>query len=325
MNCFERTTKIDRINSPFDFDYHLNYYVIYPWIRKENQLIRIIEDETGKLFKVAISQKGSMHHPVLILKVSSKEKISDEDLEWVRNKISWCLGCEENVDEFICLIKQDPVLVAAMQNKWGRRNKSTPTLFEGMMNVICAQNIQFSRLYSMSYNLASMFGKKFELPDGIYYAFPTPEEICGLSLDEIKKSKVGYRAKIIKECACYLAEHKSEISDIYSWNDEAIKQFLTGIKGVGPYTANLVLSVAFRYPNKVHIDSFVKEILNTFYIKTENMDDKEIIDFCNKRWGKHAGWVISVLTTDTDEWASALGVNMSVKSGANIKHSKVNI
>ena len=176
----------------------------------------------------------------------------------------------------------------------------------------------------MSYNLACMFGKKLELEDGTYYSFPCPEDISFLDLDEIKKSKVGYRAKLIKETACYLVDNKDISNDIYYWDDEKIIDFISKIKGVGPYTANLILSVALRRPNKIHLDSFVKEILRTFYYMSD-YTEKEMYDFCNKQWGSFAGLVISILTTDTEEWARQIGIEMSIRSGANIKHNKVNL
>lgn len=326
MIFYEETFLIDEIIKPFDFLYHLEYYVIYPWIRNENELIRILEDKTGKVYKVSITQQvdNILDKLSLLVKARSEEIITKEDIVWIKQKISWCLGCMEDVNEFSIMVNEDPVLTVAMQNKFGRRDKSTPTLFEGMMNVVFSQNAQFSRIYSMAYNFCSLFGKKIELPEGTFYSFPTPNRISELSIEEIKKSKVGYRAKVIKEIATFFTNYHDALEQIDYWNDDEIKKYLMNIKGVGPYTVNLVMHVALRRLNKVHIDSFVKEIINTFYMNIENMSDEEIARFCEKRWGKNAGWVISILTTDTDIWAKKLGVKLNIRSGANIKNNKLN-
>ncbi len=316
---------IENVKEPFDFDYHLNYYVIYPWIRKDNSLIRILTDQNGQLFKVTISQIEGQKKIQLSLLIESEHVIRQESVLWIKDKIAWCLGCYENMDGFKKIVEDDYVLMAAMQNKWGRRNKSTPTLFEGMLNVICAQNVQFSRVYSMSYNLSYLFGKELVIDGEKFYAFPNPGEISGLSIEQIKEAKVGYRAKVIKAVADFLVEMTYDEEQIYHWEDEKIKEFVTQIKGVGPYTANLVLAVAFRRSQNIHLDSYVKEILNTFYIKVEEMTDEEIIRFCTDQWGRYAAWVISLLTTDTEEWAEILGVKMFVRSGAHIKHNKVKV
>ncbi|MDI9216418.1 DNA-3-methyladenine glycosylase family protein [Clostridium tertium] len=323
MNFFEEIFVISDIILPYDFKYHIEYYVIYPWITNRSELIRILEDDDGKVYKVAISQSldNCDNRLNIIVNVRSNEVITGQAIDWIRETISRCLGLNENVTDFISIVNRDPILTAAIQNRYGRRDKSTPTLFEGMMNVIFSQNARFSRIYSMANNFCTMYGKKIELPEGTYYSFPTPYKISQLSIDEIKESKVGYRAKVIKEIANFFCENRNELKNVKYWDECKIEKFFSNINGVGPYTINLFLHVALRKLDKVHIDSYVREILNTFYLKDRHYDDEEMVDFCNKRWGKYSGSIISILTTDTEIWAESIGVKMNIKSGAAMKNN----
>ncbi|OZV13005.1 hypothetical protein CIW83_05515 [Tissierella sp. P1] len=304
---------------PFDFNYLLKYYVIYPWINENNNLVRILEDNNGVVYKVTIYKSDKIENK-LLLKIQSNSIIMEEDVHWIKKKISWCLGCQEDNNELKDIIKKDPILIAANQEKWGRRDKSSPTLFEGILNVICAQNIQFSRIYVMSYNLSRMFGKEILLPEGKYYSFPKENNIKDLPVEDIKKTKVGYRCKTIKESAIFLDENKITLERLNDYTNSEICEILEQIKGIGKYTSNLILNVVFRRFDIIHIDSFVRTILKTFYIETKDMNDEEIFSFCTDMWGKHSGKIISILTTDTDEWAKELGVEIKLKSGAHIKN-----
>lgn len=320
MNVFKEEFYINEIVKDYDFDYQIQYYVIYPWINEDGKLLRcMLNEATGKSFLVKLEYNNFTCS--MFVEVYSNDDIAGEDIQWIRKKIIFSLGLKDDISNFVEIAKDDIVLSAAMSEWTYRRNKSSLTLFEAMLNVICAQNIQFSRLYTMSFNLCKLFGKKISIGDKYYYCFPTAEDISLQTLELIKESKVGYRAKTIKNVAEYFSNKKSLFLQIEQIEYDKIYQLLTDIKGVGPYSANLAMSIFFRLPDRPHLDSYVKNILSTFYNLSSESTDEEYLDFCYTKWGKYAGWAISALTTDTEKWAIKLGVKIDVVSGAHISNN----
>ena len=320
MKAYMDNFEINNIVKDFDFEYQKNYYVIYPWINEDGKLVRtLLNEKNGKGFVVKI--RYMQQNNVLLVDTFSNEMILQEDIVWIKEKLIFSLGCKEDISSFVEMASNDEVLKVAMVDWKYQRNKSALTIFEALLNVICAQNIQFSRLYTMSYNLSRTFGKKIIIGNDIYYCFPTPEVVNQYTIEDIKTCKVGYRAKTIKEVAAFISTRKKQFDDIDKLSEEDMYNLLIMIKGIGPYTANLTMSIFLRLPNRPHIDSYVKSVLSTFYMIDPNKTDEEYINFCYRKWGRYAGWAISALTTDTEKWSARLQKNVNVTSGAHISNS----
>lgn len=64
------------------------------------------------------------------------------------------------------------------------------------------------------------------------------------------------------------------------------------------------------------MDLFSREALYQFYFNGTKQEDKELLKFVEKRWGKWKHRVMLLLTTNTDTWVRELGIDFRLKSGA---------
>lgn len=313
-NLFVRSSEVE---APYNFKFHLEHYVVYPWLVENGNLVRILRLESGKVVRVEILFTGIVNKPSFRFIVTSFRKLSRDEAREIEDTISWCLGFKEKVRPFydkIC--KKDPVLKVASEGMRGVRSGGYPTAFEAIIGVVVAQNVQFKRIYTMLRNLCEKFGSKLKVGNKIYYAFPAPEQLAKAPLKVIRACKVGYRDKYIKGIAQTIVENKIDLEALKKIsNDKKIREELMKLPGIGPYTADLVLHIGFRR-QAFHLDLFSREAMQTFYFNGKKVSDKKIMDYIDKNWGKYRNLGALFLTTNTDEWAKKLGKKFRLKSGA---------
>lgn len=319
MNRTNIIVKSSEVEAPYNFKFHLKHYVVYPWLVENGNLVRILKLKSGKIVKVEILFTGIINKPSFKFIVTSLRKLNKGEAREIKDIISWCLGFKEKVKPFydeIC--KKDPVLKAASEGMRGVRSGGYPTVFEAIIGVVVAQNVQFKRIYMMLRNLCEKFGSKLKMGNKIYYAFPTPEQLAKASFKAIRACKVGYRDKYIRGIAQTIVKNKIDLEALKKLSDDnKIREELMKLPGIGPYTADLVLHIGFRR-QAFHLDLFSREAMQTFYFNGKKVSDKKIMDYIDKHWGNYRNLGALFLTTNTDEWAKKLGKKFRLRSGAKI-------
>jgi 3-methyladenine DNA glycosylase/8-oxoguanine DNA glycosylase len=304
------------VNRHVDFAHALETYVIYPWVRDGDTLVRPLRTGTGdKTITVArIRQSG----PRTLTANLTGDTLDTPTVEAVRAALTRALQLDYPYDAVEALTASDPVLAAAVRHRGLGRGKLYPDLFEALCGVVCAQRTSFARIYAMMRNLAEAFGEPTDVhvEDAPVYTFPTPERMAQASDDELRACKVGFRAKGLAAVASYLAEQG------YTWHEWGsrpsadIIPLLLGIKGVGPYTANLATNLAYGTGGTAHVDTYVVDVIGRLYLDDPKPSEQRVAAFITERWGDLGEVVLDYLTTDTEIWTTELGTSVTVKSGA---------
>jgi len=304
-----------KVKGPYNFDYVLNYYNIYPWFKEEKKLCRILRLKDDSIIKAEITSEGSIFDTTLFYSIIAHRELPKNSIQESIEKLSWCLLLNEEYDEYYKICKNDPVLMAAEREKRYGRGKLYPDIFEGIVGVILSQNVSFKRIYQMMKNLCLLFGNYIWIGNNKYYAFPKPENLADKSIDDLKKAKVGYRAKYIKYIAKKIVDDDINLESFRLLNDEELRKRLMEFPGIGKYSANLIMRVAFNR-NVYHIDSYVKKIIESAYFNGHTLSISEIEQFVQNKWGDFAHYAIDALTTNTEVWSRKVGLEINVKSGA---------
>ena len=302
------------IVAPYDFGFQLRHYVVAPESREDENLIEIVRLRTGRLVRVEVVSLGTVEAPRIRLGFASHGPLSPNDVEEARELISWRLGLAEDLRPFYTLAEADPVLSASVEYNFGAKGKSSFTLFDGVIDVICAQNTAFRRMYEMRANLARAFGDPFEA-GRVYHASPTPEQLATAPLEAIRACKVGYRDRFIQGVARAVTDGL-HLEAIKRLPREQARAELMRLPGVGPYTADLGLIIGARRQDALFLDVYMKEALRAFYFDGEPAAEEELARFAEARWGLHRGLAWLYLSTNTEAWAERLGIAFRLKSGA---------
>jgi N-glycosylase/DNA lyase len=302
------------IVAPYDFGFQLRHYVVAPESREDENLVEIVRLSTGRLVRVEIASRGTVEAPRLHLGFASHGPLSPNDVEEARELISWRLGLTEDLRPFYALAEADPVLSASVEYNFGAKGKSSFTLFDGVVDVICAQNTAFRRMYEMRANLARAFGDPFE-GGRVYHASPTPEQLGAAPLEAIRACKVGYRDRFIKGVARAVMDGL-DLEAVKRLPREQARAELMRLPGVGPYTADLGLIIGARRQDALFLDVYMKEVLRAFYFDGEPTAEEELARFAEARWGHHRGLAWLYLSTNTEAWAERIGRAFRLRSGA---------
>ena len=113
-----------------------------------------------------------------------------------------------------------------------------------------------------------------------------------------------------------LADVKLTIQDWKTRDPAEVIPDLLGIKGVGPYTANLAVNLSYGRGGTAHVDTYVTNVIGTLYLNNPNASPEQVAQFIDHRWGAYGEAVLDLLTTDTEVWTAELGVTVGVRSGA---------
>ncbi|WP_433635555.1 DNA-3-methyladenine glycosylase family protein [Nocardia sp. CA-120079] len=311
------TTVVDlALDRHVDFAHALETYVIYPWVRDGEELVRPLR--TGLGDATITTARIRQTDPTTLRATLTGQHLSAEIVSDARATLARCLQLDYPYDAIEALIADDPVLAAAVAHRGLGRGKLYPDVFEALCGVVCAKKTSFARIYSMMRNLAEAFGEPTtETVDGAtVYAFPTPARVAEASDEEVRACKVGFRATTLAAVASTLAETG------FSWHEwrtrppaEVIPDLLE-IKGVGPYTANLAVNLSYGTGGTAHVDTYVIDVVGRLYLDDPKPAPERVAEFIDQRWGQLGETVLDYLTTDTDIWVAELGTRVGVKSGA---------
>ena len=309
------TISPSEIAPPYDFGFQLRHYVIAPEARDGRQLVEIVRLGSGKLIKIDVRSLGALEEPQLELTFSSGHVLSRTDLGEARRLVVWRLGLEDDLRPFFAAVADDPVLSASIKHNFGAKGKSAFSMFDAVIDVICAQNTAFRRLYTMRANLAAVFGAPLVTAERVYHASPTPAQLAVAPLDAIRACGVGYRDRYIKGVAEAVVGGL-DLDPLRGMPRSEARTELMKLRGVGPYTADLGLIIGARRQDAMFIDVFLREVLRSFYFDGEPVSDATLSQFAEQRWGPYQGYAWLYLSTNTEVWARSLGVAFRLRSGA---------
>ncbi|RBP44110.1 DNA-3-methyladenine glycosylase family protein [Garciella nitratireducens] len=161
--------------------------------------------------------------------------------------------------------------------------------WEILISFIISANKNISHIKIIIERFCQNYGDALSYKGKIYYTFPTPYQLSQLTIEEILKTKCGYRAKFIYQAIQRIYEEEFDLYDLKNLPiDKARKELLT-FYGVGPKIADCILLFSLGKSEAFPVDVWVKRVMEYFYFK-EPTSIKEIQKYAKERWGHLAGF-----------------------------------
>lgn len=234
---------------------------------------------------IALRQHGS---PDGILEVMAHPELDEE-------RLIQYLGCEDNLFEIALEVGRDAYTRSVLHQWWGLRIMRQP-LWETLASFICATNTSVATIEKMMLCLRRKAGE----PMGVmgkepfmveHYAFPSPEKIASLSVKQLKRCGLGYRAP-------YLAVAAQTFEPKHVQNYEEAKRWLLGFKGVGNKVADCVSLFGLGMLEAFPIDRWIRHMLCTHYAVDCSSPKKaltphqyeELSRWAREYFGRYAGY-----------------------------------
>ena len=121
-----------------------------------------------------VSQSGSPDRAVLAARLSGNEAASPEARAAADRIVGRALGAAQPVRPFYRAFAGDGVIGAAIRDFRGLRAAGVPSLWEGLVTAILAQQVNLLFAYDIRRELAETFGRRGRFDGVTYFAFPRP-------------------------------------------------------------------------------------------------------------------------------------------------------
>jgi 3-methyladenine DNA glycosylase/8-oxoguanine DNA glycosylase len=287
---------------PFDFDstvYVPHYFPTPDFEWQPNFMWQSLNLER-KLLGLKMENKGITDKPTVKLTIYSKKKLSDKEIEEIIKEVNWRYGFDEDISEFLIKFENDSFLKPVFKRLKGMRNNCANSLYELLIISIVLQNATVRRTVQMMNNLFNAYGAKLRFDNKELFAYWSPKDLKGIREEELRSLKVGYRAKMIKLVSEAFAEGKIDESKIRKMNTEDAKKELMKLYGVGPATAQNILSGYLRRYDAFDLKGklWEQKILSRVMFKKELVHAEEIIEEFEKSYGNWRGLAFHYIFTD---------------------------
>jgi len=208
------------------------------------------------------------------------------------------LGIYEDLSEYIRLGKNDPLVGGLLEVMPGLHLRRA-NVWYAFLVAVCQQNASFKQGWGMLHKLHLIASDRLVIDDTIFLEPPKP---ANLNEEVLREARLGYRASTVLE-AIQKRAYNLSCDDV---------DYLGDIKGVGPYTLNLVRVLACRDYSALPLDRWLKRLAAEAYNVEPNSVDEEF----NRRFGSWKGLaaIHTTIAFDAEPLRQALE---RLKRGAN--------
>lgn len=202
---------------------------------------RVLVADNDELFEVVVSQSSPPDSPHLCVSVSRKE--SDTEIEeQVILALERLLGIHLDLDGFYRLAEREEKLEPLANQFRGFKPPRFQTYFETLVNAMACQQLTLTMGIHLFNRLVVSYGPAFKMDGGIFHAFPRPQELANVDIEDLRKMGFSYqKARYITGLAQAIVQRQFDFEEIESLEDQKAISRLCSLKGVGRWTAEYFL------------------------------------------------------------------------------------
>ena len=132
----------------------------------------------------------------------------------------------------IKVLKKDPKLARIIKVVGKYQITTTSNHYESLVEAIITQQLAGSAAKAISKRFRSLYGKKF----------PKPADVLETSDSKLRKTGLsGMKVKYIKDLSKNIESKNLKLRSLSKLSDNAVVEQLTEVKGIGRWTAEMVL------------------------------------------------------------------------------------
>ena len=287
--------------APFDFELTAGYLTYFQGRYATDSLVdgvyRRLLDLDGQLVLASVSSLGSLEKPELSVELQG-EGLTSDNVEVATDKVAWILGVGQELEPFYASAQGDPAMAAITQRFHGLHMPHTASVFEALVLAILGQQIATNVARIIRTLLIETYGPRQTIDGETYYAFPRPETLAALRVDDLRGMKLSRRkAEYVHGIACTALDDPEFIEGLHHLDDEAVVRQITSLRGVGNWTAQWLLIRALGRPDALPLgDLALRRVVSRLYFQDEPLNDTEVEEFC-RRWSPYRTYATTYMFT----------------------------
>ncbi|PKB67088.1 MAG: hypothetical protein BZY81_05360 [SAR202 cluster bacterium Io17-Chloro-G4] len=275
--------------APFDFEltagYHTYFQGRYGSDSLTDGVYRRLLDLDGKLVLASVRSVGSVETPELAVELQA-EDLSPGDIGLATQRVAWLLGTGQDLAPFYQAAQEDAPLSDIVRQFHGLHLPHTASVYEALVLAILGQQIATNVARIIRTLLIETYGPKQAIEGQEFYAFPRPESLAALSVEQLRQMKLSQRkaeyVKGISEAALVFSHDGFEA--LHRMSDEEVVRKTVEIRGVGVWTAQWVLIRALGRPDALPLgDLALRRVVSRVYFEGSEINDAQLDEFA-QRW-----------------------------------------
>ncbi len=287
--------------APFDFELTAGYLTYFQGRYATDSLVdgvyRRLLDLDGQLVLASVSSLGSLEKPELSVELQG-EGLTSDNVEVATDKVAWILGVGQELEPFYASAQGDPAMAAITQRFHGLQMPHTASVFEALVLAILGQQIATNVARIIRTLLIETYGPRQTIDGETYYAFPRPETLAALRVEDLRGMKLSQRkAEYVHGIACTALDDPEFIEGLHHLDDEAVVRQITSLRGVGNWTAQWLLIRALGRPDALPLgDLALRRVVSRLYFQDEPLNDTQVEEFC-RRWSPYRTYATTYMFT----------------------------
>ena len=221
----------------------------------------------------------SLNKKAVILESDKKAVIFTKDTDYFINYFD----LDTDYNQIKSSLSFDEIISNAINYGYGIRIlKQDP--FETIISFIISANNNIKRIQKSVNLISENYGENVD----DFYAFPSIKQLKNVTIQEFRNLGVGFRDK-------YLVETIRELNDINletlrSLTTIELSKFLVTLKGVGQKVADCIMLFAFQKRDVFPVDTWIKQVYNSYYAETKCDNVKAIREFLLNKFKDLSGF-----------------------------------
>jgi len=243
----------------------------------------------NKIYGIKMENKGMTDKPRVKISIFSKSKLSKNELENIIEELNFRFEFNRDILEFFRRFKNDKILSPFLKRWYGMHGSCSQSLYGLLMIGIFLQNTIIKRSVQMTKDMLEKYGVKVKFDGKEVYEFWKLEEMAKVPEEELRKLKVGYRAKLFIKSSQTFVKEKIDENELRQLPLEDAKEKLLKLYGVGPETARILLTEALHYYDIFdHVAPWQQKIYSRLLFNKKLVSTNKIINYVKEKWDKWA-------------------------------------
>ncbi len=169
----------------------------------------------------------------------------------LREQVSALFDLETDLAPFYERLQLDPELAFMASDYYGLCLMGIPDLFEALCWSIIGQQINLTFAYALKKRLVALVGQEIKYGDEVFYAFPTPERVAMLTVEQLRPLQFSTRKAeyLIGVAQAFESGEISRAQLLALPTPAAVAERLIALRGVGEWTAHYAMMKSLKVPN----------------------------------------------------------------------------
>ncbi len=201
------------------------------------------------------------------------------------------LGLHDPIQEIQREICKDDFMRKSIEFAPGLRIVRDP-VFPCLVSFLCSIRNSIPNIRKAVQSIRREFGPAYHFRGATYYGMPSAERLSKVSLNELKRLNLDWRADFIIATATAIANEEFSIHNLHRLSYEEAHEELKRLHGVGDKVADCVCLFSLEYLEAFPIDVWIERVISQQYdiFTTSGKSYAKKSSAARQYFGKYAGY-----------------------------------